>query len=703
MKRITLVFLLIALSVLTQAQTQPYKIASTDSIQIGKTTGTGGTSLYGKVYLKNVGLGLVSDSILTVLNGRIRKIPRSGVVDSTVYRTVANSVSLAGFQTRLNAYMALAGAQTVDGAKTFSNATTTFQSIVANGLVSAQTDFYLSANNRSLFGRNAANTADISLIKLDASNQVSIASGGSASIFGGNVSATNLSGTNTGDETTSRINALYGYTPANGANYVPIVGGTMTGDLLLNYANPTVRWQNAGVTKLFTGIATSADAFITGSAINDAILRTGGGKVLFSTDDGASIALSLNGSSLEGKSINFSASLAGNASLVTSNTSATGFGGYIRGGAGTNYALYVTDYTGATGLFRVLGSGQTYASSLSGTGDRITYNAADGEFKTATIGSGLSLSAGVLSATGGAAGTVTATGLTAGYIAKGNSASDIGNSIMSETSGAINVAGTITATGGTVNNSGTGNSIQTIHRNTGAAVASVLYKTNGVDNYLFGQRTAGSNTFGLYNYGLVNDVFTTDYTTGATTFNYSLSASNLSGTNTGDQTTITGNAGTATALQTARTISGTSFDGTANITLNNTGITNGAGYITSSALSTYAPLASPALTGTPTAPTAAAGTNTTQIATTAFVQTAVSSSGSSGGLTFSGNGSQTDFNTGLSDSQKLVITATSSDAAGNVYLNAQTGCGGLCTEWHIIFTSAPASGTNNVSFNYILR
>lgn len=36
-----------------------------------------------------------------------------------------------------------------------------------------------------------------------------------------------------------------------------------------------------------------------------------------------------------------------------------------------------------------------------------------------------------------------------------------------------------------------------------------------------------------------------------------------------------------------------------------------------------APLASPALTGTPTAPTAAAATNTTQLATTAFVQAAV--------------------------------------------------------------------------------
>lgn len=38
-----------------------------------------------------------------------------------------------------------------------------------------------------------------------------------------------------------------------------------------------------------------------------------------------------------------------------------------------------------------------------------------------------------------------------------------------------------------------------------------------------------------------------------------------------------------------------------------------------------APLISPALTGTPTAPTAAAGTNTTQIATTAFVKTEISS------------------------------------------------------------------------------
>jgi hypothetical protein len=55
----------------------------------------------------------------------------------------------------------------------------------------------------------------------------------------------------------------------------------------------------------------------------------------------------------------------------------------------------------------------------------------------------------------------------------------------------------------------------------------------------------------------------------------------------------------------------------------------------STALALLAPLASPAFTGVPTAPTASPGTNTTQVATTAFVEAAVPSSlpptGSAGG------------------------------------------------------------------------
>jgi hypothetical protein len=48
----------------------------------------------------------------------------------------------------------------------------------------------------------------------------------------------------------------------------------------------------------------------------------------------------------------------------------------------------------------------------------------------------------------------------------------------------------------------------------------------------------------------------------------------VSGTNTGDQTTISGNAGSATILQTARTIAGVSFDGSANISIPSTGLSD---------------------------------------------------------------------------------------------------------------------------------
>ena len=48
-------------------------------------------------------------------------------------------------------------------------------------------------------------------------------------------------------------------------------------------------------------------------------------------------------------------------------------------------------------------------------------------------------------------------------------------------------------------------------------------------------------------------------------------------------------------------------------------------------LSSFAPLASPTFTGVPKAPTATAGTNTTQIATCAFVQSAVAGGGGGGG------------------------------------------------------------------------
>ena len=60
---------------------------------------------------------------------------------------------------------------------------------------------------------------------------------------------------------------------------------------------------------------------------------------------------------------------------------------------------------------------------------------------------------------------------------------------------------------------------------------------------------------------------------------------NVTGNTSGSSGSCTGNAATATALANARTIAGVSFDGTANISLNNNAITNGASYITSSGTS----------------------------------------------------------------------------------------------------------------------
>jgi hypothetical protein len=63
----------------------------------------------------------------------------------------------------------------------------------------------------------------------------------------------------------------------------------------------------------------------------------------------------------------------------------------------------------------------------------------------------------------------------------------------------------------------------------------------------------------------------------------------------------------------------------------------------------YAPLASPTLTGTPAAPTATAGTNTTQLATTAFVTSAIGTPG-----TVPENSQSANYTTVLADAGKFI-------------------------------------------------
>jgi hypothetical protein len=88
-------------------------------------------------------------------------------------------------------------------------------------------------------------------------------------------------------------------------------------------------------------------------------------------------------------------------------------------------------------------------------------------------------------------------------------------------------------------------------------------------------------------------------------------------------------------------------------------------------LNAKANLDSPALTGTPTAPTATAGTNTTQLATTAFVQTALGGAASYtllGTLTTTSGSSQTLSGLTLTDYKFLFLSVNGVSTSVSTYM-----------------------------------
>lgn len=171
--------------------------------------------------------------------------------------------------------------------------------------------------------------------------------------------------------------------------------------------------------------------------------------------------------------------------------------------------------------------------------------------------------------------------------------------------------------------------------------------SNGGDRLYIGM---GTETAGnAVNHVVIGGKYFTDAVTAATNANTAStivkrdSSGNFSaGTITAD---LSGNASTATTLQTARTIAisgpitgtATSFNGSQNITIAVTDLNvssaslsgtlpvarGGTGVTSSTGTGSVVLNASPTLTGVPIAPTPSAGTNTTQIATTEFVNTAV--------------------------------------------------------------------------------
>jgi hypothetical protein len=274
---------------------------------------------------------------------------------------------------------------------------------------------------------------------------------------------------------------------------------------------------------------------------------------------------------------------------------------------------------------------------------------------------------------------------TTNYIPKFTASGVIGNSNISDNGSLVSVGLNMSVNGITVGRGG-GN----IASNTSIGTAALGANTTGTSNNAFGNNSLGLNTTGLqnnafgatalygnttgnYNIGFgynAGRYITDNTTTNANGMNsifigYNTKALGINQTNQiviGDQitglgsnSTVIGNASTTKTAIYGNLLLGTTTDDGTNklqvngstkttaLTLTTTPTTSEGTYDfltrnTSTGLvekvlsNTIAPVASPTLTGTPTAPTATAGTNTTQIATTAFVTAA-----NSGNVTLTGN------------------------------------------------------------------
>lgn len=163
------------------------------------------------------------------------------------------------------------------------------------------------------------------------------------------------------------------------------------------------------------------------------------------------------------------------------------------------------------------------------------------------------------------------------------------------------------------------------------------------------------------------DVTQTATKTLAITESTTLAGGTHSGTNTGDQTTITGNAGTATALQTGRTINGTTFDGTSNIT-----ITAAAGTLTGTTLASNVVTSSLTSLGT--------------IATGVWQGTAIGDSYISSSATWNAKESALTFSTGLTRTTNTITVNTSQNIAtlsnltSNGFVKTSGGTGALSVD-----------------------
>jgi hypothetical protein len=388
----------------------------------------------------------------------------------------------------------------------------------------------------------------------------------------GNIGATNFSGsssgTNTGDQTLPTLSSL-GALSASGTAFslsgtdvtvgesITLAGGLSYSGTTLTSANDNTTYTaGTGLTLTGTAFSVTANTYATaaqGTTADAALPKAGGTMTGQLVTGGGGLGIKRNSTN---GTIWFNSGTDANHALwnayygespTTRGSANTGFDGMfwntlrglkIRGGSSGAYNLIVAENsTGSTNDHTV----KLYASNVL-------------RLQTTTTGVTVTGNIGATNFSGSSSGTNTGDQDLSGYLLN-----------TTDT-----FAGNLTFNGG---NNTSKESFLNVKRGSGAGLW-LKFQTDSTSANDVSQFVIRRSTDNV-------DILSITATSGNLSVPGTLAASNLSGTNTGDQTLPT---------------------------LSSLGA---------------APLASPALTGTPTAPTAGSTVNTTQLATTAFVQTAI--------------------------------------------------------------------------------
>ena len=247
-------------------------------------------------------------------------------------------------------------------------------------------------------------------------------------------------------------------------------------------------------------------------------------------------------------------------------------------GALTGAATQITlaDESSDTTCFPVFATAAT-GDLAPKTGDNLTFNSSSGAL-TATSFVG-ALTGNVTGNTSGSSGSCTGNAATATILASARTIAGVsfnGSANISLNNNAItNGAGYITSSGTSAacsGNAATATLATNVTATANNGTNETVYPTF-VDSSSGGSQGIETDSGLSYNPS-TNALSTTEFIGGLT--------GNVTGNTSGSSGSCTGNAATATILANARTIAGVSFNGSANISLNNNAITNGAGYVTSS-------------------------------------------------------------------------------------------------------------------------